>query len=118
MIGQFGAAWHPQVAKVRLTGTGIGQLRTIELIDGTEIVQRLEAIDDAKRFFRYTNVAGIPVSHHTGTLEVMPEGSGCIVNWREQYLANNRPDGAVRRMVLPLFRTGLEGLKSRFGVAR
>ena len=118
LIGQFGAAWHPQVAKVRLTGTGVGQLRTIELIDGTEIVQRLEAIDDAKRFFRYTNVAGIPVSHHTGTLEVMPEGSGCIVNWREQYLANNRPDGAVRRMVLPLFRTGLEGLKSRFGVAR
>jgi len=118
LIGQFGAAWNPMVAKIRLTGTGIGQLRTIEMIDGSEIVQRLEAIDDAKRSLRYSNIAGIPVSHHTGTLEVTAKGSGCVVDWRAQYLANNRPDGAVKRMVLPLFKTGLESLKSRFGAAQ
>jgi hypothetical protein len=118
LIRKFDATWHPQVARVRVTGTGIGQLRTIEMVDGTQIVQRLEVIDDAKRFVRYTNIAGIPVSHHTATLEVTPEGSGCVVNWRAEYLANNRPDGAVKRMVLPLFKTGLESLKSRFGAAK
>ena len=28
LIGQFGGAWHPLIARVSLTGTGIGQLRT------------------------------------------------------------------------------------------
>jgi Polyketide cyclase / dehydrase and lipid transport/Domain of unknown function (DUF4331) len=118
LIGPFGADWHPQVARVRVTGTGIGQLRTLSMIDGSEIVQRLEAIDNTKRFVRYTNIAGIPVSHHTGTLEVTPKGSGCVVDWRAQYLANNQPSGAVKRTVLPLLKTGLASLKSRFGAAQ
>ena len=54
LIGQFDLDWHPLVARVSLTGTGIGQLRTIETLDGKEIVERLEAIDNAKRFYRYT----------------------------------------------------------------
>ena len=59
-----------------MTGTGIGQLRTIETLDGREIVERLEAIDNAKRCYRYTNIAGMPASHYTGMLEVKPKGSG------------------------------------------
>jgi hypothetical protein len=117
LIGQFGGAWHPLTARVRLTGTGIGQLRTIQTLDGQEIVERLEAIDDAKRFFRYTNIAGMPVSHYTGTLEVTPKDTGCVVHWRVQFLANNQPDRAVKRMVSPLLEEGLQSLRSRFGVA-
>jgi hypothetical protein len=117
LIGAFGNIWHPRFARIRLTGAGIGQLRTIELIDGQELVERLESLDDAKRSLRYSNIAGIAASHYTGTLEVAPKGDGCVVNWRAQYLANNRPDGAVKRMVSPLLKTGLESLKSRFGAA-
>jgi len=117
LIGQFDSAWHPLVARIRLTGTGVGQLRTIEMRDGKEIIERLEVIDNARRFYRYTLVAGIPASHYTGTLEVTPKGGGCIFDWRLQFLANNRPDGAVRRMVSPLLKAGLESLRSRFGAA-
>ena len=80
MIGQFNLDWHPLVARVRLIGTGIGQLRTIETLDGREIVERLEAVDNAKRFYRYTLIAGIPASHYTGTIEVKPKGSGSSPN--------------------------------------
>src|SRR5262249_46615107 len=52
LIGRFDSAWHPSVARIKMTGTGLGQLRTIEMRDGTEIVERLEAIDNAKRFYR------------------------------------------------------------------
>jgi len=43
-------------------------------------------IDDAKRFFRYTNIAGMPVSRYTGMLEVKPNGraassSGVRKSW-------------------------------------
>src|SRR5262249_17290438 len=76
LIGQFGGAWHPLTAKVSLTGTGIGQLRTIQTLDGQEIVERLEAIDDAKRLLAFNNMAGMAGSDYTGTLEVKPKGSG------------------------------------------
>src|SRR5262249_13414186 len=39
MIGTFNLDWHPAVAKVRLTGTGIGQLRAIQTLDGREIIE-------------------------------------------------------------------------------
>jgi Polyketide cyclase / dehydrase and lipid transport/Domain of unknown function (DUF4331) len=118
LIGEFGGAWHPLTARVSLTGTGIGQLRTIETLDGQEIVERLETIDNARRFFRYTNIAGMPVSNYTGTLEVKPKGSGCVADWRAQFLAKNKTDRAVKAMVSTLFKTGFESLKSRFGVAK
>jgi hypothetical protein len=118
LIGPFGGAWHPGVARIRLTGTGIGQLRTIEMVDGREFVDRLEALDDAKRCIRYTNVAGIPVSRHTSTLVVKSKGSGSVVDWRTEFLASKLPDGAVKRTIMPLFKAGLESLKSRFGAAQ
>jgi len=117
LIGQFNLDWHPLVASVRLTGTGIGQLRTIRTRDGKEIVERLEAIDNAKRSHHYALVAGIPASHYTGTVEVTPKGSGCIAEWRVQYQANNQPDIVVRTMVSRLLETGLRSLKLRFEAA-
>jgi Polyketide cyclase / dehydrase and lipid transport/Domain of unknown function (DUF4331) len=118
LIGQFGGAWHPLTARVNLTGAGIGQLRTILTLDGQQIVERLEAVDDAKRLLRYSNIAGMGVSHYTGTLEVKPKGSGCVVDWRAQFLATNKTDRAVKVMVSTLFKTGLESLRPRFGVAK
>ena len=121
LIGGFGSDWHPLVSRVGLTGTGIGQLRTIELPDSKEIVERLEEIDNAKRFCRYTNIAGVPASHYTGTLEVKPRGggkSGCVAEWRVQFLANGQPDIVVKTLVSTLQKTGFESLKARFGVAQ
>src|SRR5262245_33299849 len=73
LIGPFGLDWHPGVARTNLTGAGIGQLRTMQTRDGKEIVERLEALDNAKRTYRYTLVAGVPASRYTGTLEVRPK---------------------------------------------
>jgi hypothetical protein len=76
-------------------------------LDGQKIVERLEAIDDKKRSFRYTNIAGIPVSQYSGELEVQVKGKGCIVEWRAQFLANHRSDTATKAMVSRLLNTGL-----------
>jgi hypothetical protein len=117
LIGDFGGAWHPLNARISVTGTGVGQLRTIETLDGREIVERLESIDNARRCFRYASIAGMPVSHYTGMLEVKPRGSGSVVDWRTQFLANHQTDRAVKVLVSTLLNTGLESLKSRFGGA-
>jgi hypothetical protein len=118
VMGQFDLLWHPAVARVSLTGPGVGQLRRLETIDGGEIVERLDAVDDAKRCYRYALVAGVPATHYTGTIDVKPKDGGCIAGWRVDFLANNQPDIVVRTMVSTLIETGLASLKARFGVAK
>src|SRR5215475_9558693 len=115
VVGQFSLDWHPAVARVSLIGEGVGQLRRLETRDGREIVERLEAIDNAKRVYRYALVAGVPASHYRGTIEVKPKGSGCVASWRVEFLANNQPDIVVKTMVSTLEKTGLGSLKPRFG---
>jgi hypothetical protein len=117
LIGPFSLDWHPLVTGVHLIGTGIGQLRRLETLDGKEIVERLEAIDNAKRLYRYTLIAGVAASRYTGTLEVKPNGNGSTASWRVDFLASDQPDIAVRTRVSTLIRTGLGRLKARFGAA-
>ena len=118
LIGAFGGMWHPLVAEIRLTGTGVGQLRTIQTIDGKRIIERLEEMDDAQRLYRYSNVSGIPASNYTGTLLVRPAGSGSFVEWRVQFLADDQPDFIVKAIVSTLLKTGLESLRTRFGSSK
>lgn len=115
LIGDFGGSWHPLIANIKVIGTGIGQLRVIETIDGKQIIERLEAIDNANRFYRYSNISGIPAADYTGTLQVKPSGAGSSVEWSAQYLPNGQGDLIVRTIVGTLFKAGLESLKPRFG---
>lgn len=118
LIGQFGGAWHPMIAKVRLAGTGVGQIRTVETVDGKQIVERLGAIDNAGRLYRYSNLAGLPVSNYTGMLSVKPSSAGCSVEWRANFLPNGQGTLLVKTIVATLFKTGLESLKARFGTPK
>jgi Polyketide cyclase / dehydrase and lipid transport/Domain of unknown function (DUF4331) len=118
-IGKFDdLMWHPLVASVRLTGEGVGQLRTIETIDGKRIIERLEAVDNSQRLYRYTNVSGLGVVDYTGTFDLKPKGSGSSVEWRVQFLADNQPTLIVRIIVATLLKTGFEALTKRFGALK
>ena len=115
LIGQFGGYWHPLIADIKLIGTGVGALRVIETIDGKQIIERLEAVDDPGRSYQYSNVSGLPVSNYTGFLAVKSNGAGSSVEWRAQYLANGQGDIVVRTILSTLFKAGLDNLKTRFG---
>ena len=103
------------IAKIQVTGAGIGQLRTIETIDGKQIIERLEAIDPTQRLYRYSMTSGVPAADYTGTLDVKPKGADSSVEWRVQYRADGQPDIIARTIISTLLKTGLEGLKKRFG---
>jgi Polyketide cyclase / dehydrase and lipid transport/Domain of unknown function (DUF4331) len=115
VIGKFGGMWHPLIADVKLTGEGVGQLRKIETIDGKEIIERLAAMDNSQRLYRYTNVSGLGVVDYTGTFGLKPKGSGSSVEWRVQFLADNQATLVVRTIVATLMKTGFEALTKRFG---
>lgn len=117
LIGKFGdLTWHPLAASIKMTGEGVGQLRTIETIDGKQIIERLEALDHSQRLYRYTNVSGLGVVDYTGTFDLKPKGSGCSVEWRVQFLADNQPTLIVRTIVATLMKVGFGALAKRFGV--
>lgn len=101
-----------------LTGEGIGQLRTIETIDGKQIIERLEVMDNAQRLYSYTNVSGLGVTDYTGTFDLKPTGSGSSVEWRVQFLAHNQPTIIVKTILASLMKVGFEGLGKRFGTLK
>jgi len=118
-IGKFGdLTWHPLAASVKVSGGGIGQLRTVETIDGKQIVERLEAVDNSQRLYRYTNVSGLGVVDYTGTFDLKPKESGSSVEWRVEFLADNQPTLIVRTIVATLMKTGFEALTKRFGALK
>jgi hypothetical protein len=115
LIGKFDAAyWHPLIAKIRVTGAGPGQLRTIETVDGKQIIERLDSVDNSGRFYRYGNISGLPVANYTGMLSVKPNGAGSSVEWRAQYLPNGPGTLITKTIVSTLFKVGLDSLKTRF----
>jgi hypothetical protein len=118
LIGDFGGYWHPLVASIHTTGSGVGQLRTIETVDGKRIVERLDAIDNAQHSYRYSKVAGIPASNYSGELGIKPKGSGSTVEWRVQFLADGQPDLLVELLVRTLLKTAVDSLGARFGTMK
>lgn len=118
LIGDFGAAWQPLIANIKTVGSGVGQLRTIETIDGKQIIERLEATDNTKRSYRYTMISGIQATDYAGTLIVSPKGSGCSVQWQVQYWADGQPDILVKTVITTLLKTSLGSLSKQFGAAQ
>jgi Domain of unknown function (DUF4331)/Polyketide cyclase / dehydrase and lipid transport len=118
LIGDFGAAWEPLIASINTVGTGVGQIRVIETIDGKRIIERLEAIDNSSRSYRYAMLGGIQATDYKGTLSVTPKGTGSIVEWKVQYWADGQPDILVKTVVTTLLNTSLESLKARFGASK
>jgi hypothetical protein len=118
LVGQFGGMWHPLIASIKLTGESVGQLRSIETIDGKQIIERLEFIDNAQRLYRYTSVSGLGVVDYTGTFDVKPKATGSSVEWRVQFLADNQPTLIVKTIVATLMKTGFEALAKRFGALK
>lgn len=115
LIGRFEADWHPLFAEIRSAGMGVGQLRTVTMIDGKKFVDRLDGIDNDRRSLSYTMVSGLIAANSSGELEVRPKGAGSSVHWTIQY----RPDGQaglfVKAIVSSLVTTGLDALEKRFG---
>lgn len=118
LVGQYGGMWHPLIANIKLTGEGVGQLRTIETIDGKQIIERLEQMSDSQKLYRYTNVSGLGVVDYTGTFDVKSKGSGSSVEWRVQFLADNQPTLIVKTIIATLIKTGFEALQKRFGTQK
>lgn len=96
------ANWFGPIASSSATATG----RIVTLGDGTEISEDTVTSDGDLRRFQYAIKSGLPVSHHIGTFDVLPDGDGSLV----VYGADVAPDelGPVFDGVMA---EGIKGLK-------
>jgi hypothetical protein len=113
LAGQFGGRWHPLFADVQVLGSGIGQLRYIETVDGKIIVERLQDLDQARRVLTYTLVSGIPAARYKGMIAVKSTATGSMVTWTVGYRPEGQGDLIVHTIIDSLLAAGLDGLKAR-----
>src|SRR5688500_6202601 len=70
-IGGFNAlpGWHPAVSKSESTGETKGSTRTLSLVGGGSIVERLEEVSATERVYRYSIVSGpLPVANYAADI--------------------------------------------------
>ncbi len=117
LIGGFDAMprLHPAVLACELAreeATG-ATLRRIRLKDGGLIVNRLEEVNEAARFYRYSIVESpFPVSDYECRLAVRENGPGaCIVEWTSNFTPSGIAAAEAARLFEGMFDEGLESLK-------
>ena len=117
-VGQFDKPWGPLIASVKKSGTGIGQLREIETVDGKTIVERLDSLDDLNRTLTYTMVSGIPAKPYTGKIQVSASTAGSLVSWSVDYRPSGQGELIVRLIIQTLIERSLKALQEKFSQAK
>lgn len=114
--------WHPAIARSPADkGNTVGSVRSLEIKGGGTLSETLEGYDDAMKKYIYRGKDGgaLPVSNYTSTIQVTPEGSKAVVEWRGAFyrgFPNNDPppelnDEAAVKAITGVYTSGLANLK-------
>lgn len=69
--------WFPVISTCRVEGDGVGAIRTLGLVQGGEMKDRIEEIDDEARQVRYLRTHHpLPAASYEGTVRVRDLGGG------------------------------------------
>ena len=87
--------WFPTIATCRIAGDGVGAYRHMTLHRGGDIVDRIMAIDEARRRLTYERQASpFPVTSYRGTVEVFESfDSSAVVVWTVDF--ESKPEDAT-----------------------
>ena len=118
VIGGFNALpdWHPAIEKSQLDEEGGAKIRTLSLVGGGTIVERLEQVDDSERAYTYSILSGpIPVADYVATIRVREAGQGCTIEWSSEFTPSGAPEGDAVAAVRGIYEAGFENLRKMFG---
>jgi hypothetical protein len=125
LLRQFGVidTWHPQIATCKIEGGKVsgdgGSLRTLELLDGQVIQERLLAIDNNQMTLTYgLDGTELPLDNFRATLGIRPaaDGEHSLFEWRARFEAGDEALMAeYETRIGDFIRDGLDGLGERLG---
>ena len=118
LIGGFNGLpdWHPAVEKSETKTEDGVKVRTLTLVGGGQIVERLDSADEHARTYTYSILSGpLPVADYTATIRVSEAGSGCKVEWSSDFEASGAPENEAAAAIRGVYEAGFENLKKMFG---
>lgn len=87
-----------------------GDTRTLARADGVEMVERLIDRDEARRYYSYGVIAGLPLAHHEASFEVRDAHGGSRIVWHTE-AEHDDPDIDMEARLAERQRDALEGLR-------
>lgn len=121
-IGSFAAIgdWHPMVEKVEAQGENKGSVRTLQLIGGAKLVERLEEISPSERRYSYSIIdSPLPVQNYVAEIRVKDNGDGTsTVEWSSDFAVNSPNEKDVVKTVQEVYQAGLDNLRQLYGFKR
>lgn len=120
MIGRFQAFqdWHPAVERSEIEGEGKGSIRTLHLIGGGKIVERLEQLDEAGKEYSYSILSGpLPVANYHARISLKEADDGtCKVQWESDFQpAAGAPETDAVKAIQDVYQAGFDNLRKMFG---
>jgi hypothetical protein len=106
VLSDFGAGcqYLAMVVDCAVVGEGVGALRTLTYADGSVIVERLEALDEAARMLSYALLTDTPFRDCLTTVTVRELGRRqCEVAWAATFDADGLPASEAVEMLEAAF---------------
>ena len=119
-IGGFNALpdWHPAVENSQVDDQGGEKVRTLHLVGGGEIIEKLQQVDENERLYSYSIVSGVlPVANYTATIRVKATARGCNVEWFSEFDPSGAPENEAVAAIRGVYEAGFENLKRMFGAS-
>ena len=117
LIGGFNALpdWHPAVENSELQEEG--NQRTLSLVGGGSIVEKLEKLDDNERVYSYTIIdSPLPVANYKSTIKVVDQGEGkATVEWSSEFNAEGASEQEAIDVIQDIYQAGFDNLKKMYG---
>jgi mxaD protein len=127
VVKDFGSigSWHPSVTSIKVEGSGNETTRTLALKSGGQLVDSLDATDDAAMTLDYRlqneDIKALPVSSYSMEITVKPAAGGSEVEWISRLYrfdtgnepAEDQNDEAAVKATTEFIKTGLDGLKAK-----
>ncbi|MFO1074025.1 MAG: SRPBCC family protein [Geminicoccaceae bacterium] len=121
-IGRFAAIgdWHPMIEKVDAEGEQKGSVRTLQLIGGAKLVERLEEISPTERLYRYSiTESPLPISNYFSEIRVKDNGDGSsTVEWSSDFAVKGSNETDVVKTIQEVYQAGLDNLTKLYGFKR
>lgn len=105
--------WHPAFRESEIDSAS--NSRVMKLSDGSPLLERLEAFDNAGRMMRYSITrTELPIKTYLGTLKVSEAGNNsCQIEWSADFEAEPGKTDEMKEALEGVYQAGFEALEQR-----
>jgi hypothetical protein len=119
LVKEFGGIlkWSAgAVESVTVEGDGVGAVRTLSIVGGATLQEKLEAYDESGRSFSYSFVGEVilPVADYYATLTIRDGAAGpgsSRVEWGSTFEPKEIPEAQAVSMIEGIYKNGIGGIK-------